>query len=184
MWVTLYAAQSLDGRITRHDEPGDGFSSDADKVWFRAAMRTHDAWIMGGESFRWMSSQRAAGEPWREGLRRVVWTRTPEVHAAEAVEGVLEFTSASPAVIVAGLAKAGRKRCALLGGGQVYGAFLAAGLVDEVVVTVEPRLFGQGLPLTGEVAQDTRLRLVECAPLGDEGAVRLRYEVIKRGSTS
>ncbi|MFH1496537.1 MAG: dihydrofolate reductase family protein [Verrucomicrobiota bacterium] len=179
MWVTLFVAQSLDGRITRHEEPGDAFSSDADKAQFRAAMRSHDAWIMGGESFRWMSSQRAPGEPWRPGLRRVVWTRTPEAHAAEAVAGVLEFTAASPAEIVARLAGAGCRRCALLGGGQVYGAFLAAGLVDEVVVTVEPRVFGRGRPLTGEVAQDTRLRLVECAPLDDGGAVRLRYEVIK-----
>lgn len=179
MWVTLYAAQSLDGRITRHDEPGDAFSSDADKVQFRAAMQSHDAWIMGGESFRWMLSQRASGEPWRPGLRRIVWTRTPEVYAPETVEGVLEFTAASPAVVLAKLAKEGCRRCALLGGGQVYGAFLEAGLVDEVVITIEPRVFGRGRPLSGEVEQDTRLRLIECAPLGDGGAVRLRYEVIK-----
>lgn len=179
MWVTLFAVQSLDGRITRHDEPGDAFSSAADKVQFRAAMQAQDAWIMGGESFRWMLGQRVSGEPWRAGLRRIVWTRTPKAYVADAVPGVLEFTEDTPAVILAKLQKEGCQRCALLGGGQVYGAFLAAKLVDEVVVTVEPRVFGAGRPLAGDVLQDTKLRLTECASLGESGTVRLRYEVIK-----
>lgn len=179
MWVTLLAAQSLDGRITRHDEPGDGFSSPADKTWFREAMAGRDAWIMGGESYRWMRSQRDAGEPWRDGLKRVVWTRSPEDYAAEAVPGRLEFSDATPADLVARLAAAGCRRCALLGGTQVYGAFLAAGLVDEVIVTVEPRIFGGGRPLADAPALDARLRLRDCTPLADGGAVRLTYTVLK-----
>ncbi len=92
---------------------------------------------------------------------------------------LLEFSDASPAEIVARLAAAGCERCALLGGGQVYGQFLAAGLVDEIILTVEPRLFGTGRPLTGEVPLDIRLRLTDCTPLADGGPVRLTYNVLK-----
>jgi dihydrofolate reductase len=37
MRLTLIAAQSLDGFITRHDTPGSDFVSDADRAFFREA---------------------------------------------------------------------------------------------------------------------------------------------------
>lgn len=179
MWVTLIAAQSLDGCITRHDVPGDTFSSPADKAQFSTEVRRQDSWIMGGESYRWMQSQRKSNQPWRQGLRRIVRTRSPEDYAADAVPGVLEFSDAAPAELVARLVAAGCQRCALLGGGQVYGQFLAAGLVDEIILTVEPQLFGQGRSLTGSLALDVNLKLRECTTLNEQGTLRLRYEVVK-----
>ncbi|WP_232767325.1 dihydrofolate reductase family protein [Geminisphaera colitermitum] len=78
----------------------------------------------------------------------------------------------------------GFRRCALLGGAQVYGAFLAAGLVDEVSVTIEPRIFGCGTPLAagleGAVLPlDVRLELVRAVPLGRGGALEIRYRVCR-----
>ena len=52
--------------------------------------------------------------------------------------------------MLAQLERRGRRRCALLGGEQVYGRFLADDLVDELVLTVEPLLFGSGRRLVAE----------------------------------
>lgn len=183
MLVVLFAAQSLDGRITRHDRPGDAFTSPADKSWFREAIRACDACVMGSATYAQSRERmRPAAFP---ALRRVVWTRRPAAYAAETVPGVLEFTAESPAETVARLRADGRRRCALLGGGRVNAAWLAAGLVDEVCVTLESRIFGYGVPLAGEPAApaspalDVRLDLLEAKPLAEDGPLLLRYAVRK-----
>lgn len=192
MHVVLFAAQSLDGRITRRAEAGDAFASAADKAHFREAIRDCDACVMGAATYAQSKERmRPAALP---GLRRVIWTRSPATpeRAAEAVPGVLEFTAESPAETVARLRADGRRRCAVLGGGQVNAAWLAAGLVDEVCVTVESWIFGYGVPLAGGESEtgtqpplaprlpDTvRLELLEARVLAPGGPVLLRYAVKK-----
>jgi len=182
MNVVLFAAQSLDGWITRHSLAGDAFASEADKIHFRAALRACDACVMGRTTYE-ISRERMRPQALPR-LRRVVWTRTPAAWEAEAVPGVLEFTNEVPAVTVARLRADGRQRCALLGGGQVNAAWLAAGLVDEVCVTIESRIFSRGKPLADGGAGtseelDVVLELLETRPLAAGGPVLLRYAVVK-----
>jgi dihydrofolate reductase len=147
MEIVLIAAQSLDGFITRHDTPGAGFTSAEDKAWFPGVLREFDASILGGVTYRAERSLFLTNR--KPGRRRVVLTRQPEAFAADAMAGILEFTAESPAALVQRLAAAGHRRCALLGGGEIHRLFLAAGLVDQLWITVEPRLFGSGTPLVG-----------------------------------
>ncbi len=183
MQVVLIAAQSLDGWITRHGTAGDAFASAADKTHFRAAIRECDACVMGRATYEFSKDRmRPQAFP---GLRRVVWTRRPDAYAAEAIPGALEFASESPAQTAVRLRADGRKRCALLGGGTVNAAWLAAGLVDEVCLTVESRLFGFGTALAGSApgsnapgpALDVALELLEARTLADGGPLLLRYAV-------
>lgn len=173
MRVVLIAVQSLDGFITRHDRPGAGFASAADQAHFRATLPEFDCAVMGRVTYETAhAGAPALAQPVR---RRVVLTRTPGRHAASAVPGALEFTAAGPAEIVAQLRSDGCRACALLGGGQVHRLFLAAGLVDEVWLTVEPRLFGGGTPLlAGPV--DVALELRSHALL-DVNTLLLKYAV-------
>lgn len=185
MQVLLIAAQSLDGWITRHASAGDAFASEADKTHFRATIRDCDACVMGRATYE-ISKDRMRPQAF-PGLRRVIWTRRPDAFAAEAISGVLEFTGESPAETVARLRTDGRKRCALLGGGSVNAAWLAAGLVDEVCVTVESRIFGFGTALAGAApgvgamapgpALDVALELIEARTLATGGPLLLRYAV-------
>ena len=183
MQVVLMAAQSLDGCITRHASAGDAFASEADKTHFRAMIRACDACVMGRATYE-VSKDRMRPQAF-PALRRVVWTRRPEAHATEAIPGVLEFSADSPADTVARLRSDGRKRCALLGGGTVNAAWLAAGLVDEVCVTVESRIFGFGTALAGVSpgaaplgpALDVTLELLEARTLAPGGPLLLRYAV-------
>ena len=72
------------------------------------------------------------------------------------------------------VASEGNRRVALLGGPTVNHQFLAAGLVDEIYLTVEPVLLGTGLSLSSD-ALDNRLRLIETIRLNQDGTLVLHY---------
>lgn len=146
MRVVLIAAQSLDGFITRHETPGTAFTSPEDRAWFPACLAGFDSVAMGGVSYR-ETREQVRAELDRVPRRRFVLTRNPAAFAAEVVPGRLEFTAEPPAELLVRLAREGVRDCALLGGSEINGLFLAAGLVDELWLTLEPRLFGTGRPL-------------------------------------
>ncbi|HUJ44440.1 MAG TPA: dihydrofolate reductase family protein [Opitutaceae bacterium] len=173
MRIVLIAAESLDGFITKHAEPGTAFTSPEDKAYFRAALADFDAGIFGGETYR---VSREFIRDRLPGLRlRLIMTRSPERYAADAISGALEFTDADPAALAAMLRTRGIRRCALLGGSHVHSLFFEAGLVDEVWLTVEPVLFGRGTPLLARRA-DVRLELEALEKLGAH-ALLLKYHV-------
>jgi len=175
MRLTLIAAQSLDGYITRHDTPGSAFASDADRAFFREALRDFDCCVMGGETYRTARDMiRALLMPER---LRIVLTRTPEQFATDTVSGKLEFASTQPAQLITGLGARGFLRCAILGGAQIHSLFLEAGLVDELWLTIEPLLFGGGTPLLAR-RTSTRLKLIARENLSAE-TLLLKYRVEK-----
>jgi len=175
MRLTLIAAQSLDGFITRHDHPGSGFASDADRAFFREALRAFDCCVMGGETYR-VSRDTIRATLMPERLR-VVLTRAPEAFANDTAPGKLEFVNTPPAQLAADLHQRGFQRCAILGGAQVHSLFIDAGLVDELWLTIEPLLFGGGTAL---LAQPTaaKLSLVSSEKLSSN-ALLLKYRVEK-----
>jgi dihydrofolate reductase len=175
MRLTLIAAQSLDGFITRHDTPGSHFTSAEDREFFRKALHAFDCCVMGGETYR------TAREAIRTALMperlRVVLTRTPTAFANDSVPEKLEFVDTPPAQLVAELGQRGLQRCAILGGAQIHSLFLEAGLVDELWLTIEPMLFGQGTPLLARRAS-TKLTLLSSENLAPS-TLLLKYRVEK-----
>lgn len=64
---------------------------------------------------------------------------------------------------------------ALVGGGpEIYSAFLAQGLIDELCLNVAPHLDGAGLTIATPSPVQVPLELTAVAELGD-GIVQLRY---------
>lgn len=175
MNVTLIAAQSLDGYITFHEKPGSEFTSDADKLYFREALRAFDCRVMGSETYRVTrdTTRRAA----QAGAEITVSTREPENFSTEIVPGKLLFTAQSPTDLVQTLAQKGHKRCALLGGARTHSRFLAEGCVDEIWLTIEPRLFGSGTRLLTE-STDEKLELNSSESLS-QNTLLLKYRVVR-----
>lgn len=172
MHVVLVAVQSIDGYITFHGGQGTAaWASPEDGEHFRATMATFDCSVFGSATFD------ADRVPITSSLApqrlRIVLTRRPEAYAGDAVPGALEFSDAPPAEVLSRLGARGFKRCALLGGGRVNALFLAEDLVDELLITLEPRLFGSGTRLV-EGPCDLAWELVSDEPLN--AATRLlRY---------
>ena len=85
------------------------------------------------------------------------------------------FTDLPPAELLEDLAQKGYQEAAICGGASIYTMFLKAGLVDTLYLTIEPKLFGQGVNLLTEKL-DLNLELREVKRL-DERVVLLKYAV-------
>jgi dihydrofolate reductase len=67
---------------------------------------------------------------------------------------------------------------ALLGGGTFLNSlFLEKNLISEIMLTVEPKIFGQGLSLFN-ISKEADLKLLECKKL-NENTVLLHYQFKK-----
>jgi dihydrofolate reductase len=168
MRVLLLAAITVDGKIAQASDELNDWSSREDKRLFVRATREAGVVVMGRRTFATLPRP-------LPGRLNVVMTRTPPEYAAESQESV-EYTSESPARILEQLAARGFSTVVVSGGAQVYRAFLTAGLVDEVWLTVEPLAFGAGVSLFGNAPLAQRFTLLEMERLG-ANAVHLRYAV-------
>jgi dihydrofolate reductase len=172
MKVILISAQSADGFITRHEEPGSGFTSAADREYFGRALAGFDSSIMGSATY--LAARDTILANLSPGRRRIVLTRNPEKYESDAAPGILEFTRDEPKALVGRLKAEGHRSCALLGGARIHSLFFAAGLVDEIWLTMEPRLFGAGTPFLRS-ATDIRLRLLSHERMGGSDTLLLKF---------
>ena len=176
MHVTLVTVQSLDGKLTRGDDPDvHSWSSDEDNRHFAALREAHDVIVLGRTTYDIIRSSLKL----RSGKLRVVLTAYPERYAEQTMPGMLEFSNERPDELVARLEHAGHRKLLLTTGGQGNAAFLQAGLVDELYVTIEPYLFGRGTELLGNVLMDRKLKLQTVKRLNDRGTLLLHYQVTR-----
>jgi len=173
MKIVLADVASADGFITKGDAPNvSHWSSKEDWEHFLALRQQYELVVMGRKTFE-------AVQPKPEvGRLRVVLTSHPDDYAVVAVTGQLEFSALTPEELVASLKARGYNSMLLVGGGAINGAFLAAGLADELYLTIEPTLFGNGTPLLGNAAVDVALRLLESRQLNDQGTLLMHYAFV------
>ncbi len=168
MKITLIAAISADGKIAQSSNHLSlDWTSKEDTRFFVEKTKEVGAVVMGRKTFE------TIGRPLKD-RRTIVMSSTggSETEKFEGRDGV-EWTRETPAELVARLSAKGLAGLAVCGGATVYSQFLAAGLVDELFLTVEPVLFGAGVPL-GDGFGRIDLKLVESRPLG--GGVLLCFE--------
>lgn len=91
------------------------------------------------------------------------------------VEGV-KWANGDPKEVLNELEKEGYKSAILGGGANLNGLFLKKGLVNEIYVTVEPKIFGEGLSLfSGDF--DVDLELTDMEKINNNSVV-LKYKVL------
>jgi dihydrofolate reductase len=147
MKVFLIAAMSTDGFIARNESELADWTSKEDKRLFVELTKRAGVMVMGGTTYR------TIGKP-LPGRRNIVYSRR-----AIDQPGV-EFTRESPQSLVARLKGEGCKELAVCGGATIYNMFLKAGVVDELYLTIEPILFGEGISLL-DSSIDMKLTLIE-----------------------
>ena len=68
---------------------------------------------------------------------------------------------------------------AIVGGGRaVAHAFMSEGLIDHIVIDLNPVAFGEGTPIFGDSIDIPQLKLLSTKPI-NENTLRLRYEVVR-----
>ena len=164
--VVLIAVISLDGKITESASSASlEWASREDREFFVSKTKEIGVVVMGRKTFDTIGKSLA-------GRRVIVMTRSPQMQTL--IDGV-EFTDESPEMLVARLASEGVRRLALAGGASLYRAFMQGGLVNELFVTVEPVLLGEGIGFLGGIDK-MRLSLLDVARLGEHG-ILAHYKV-------
>jgi dihydrofolate reductase len=80
--------------------------------------------------------------------------------------------------IVSRIAADGHEKVVLLGGPKTNSIFLKAGLVNRLLLTVEPKLFGEGKPLSIGARLDVSMKLCSMKRLNEKGTLLLEYELL------
>jgi dihydrofolate reductase len=164
MKTVIVAAITADGFIGRTSDHLADWTGKADKKLFVQVTKEAGAMVMGSRTFATIG--RAL-----PGRRTIVYTSKPEAITADGVE----TTAEAPAELIARLTREGANGLAVVGGASIYAQFMAAGVVDELYLTVAPLVFGTGIPLFGmELHQ--KLTLLETQHLDDD-TILLHYKV-------
>ncbi|HSC84862.1 MAG TPA: dihydrofolate reductase family protein [Pseudomonas sp.] len=171
--LIYYVAASLDGYIARPDGRLDwleAIQATGDDHGFNAFYEGIDAVLMGRLTFNALQS---FGYSWPlRGKPCTVLTRNP---LAQPPEGV-EMRHCTPIEALADFAEQGYQRIWLVGGGSLAGNCFAAGLLDELVVSLVPYLLGAGIPLFS-TGLERSLKLHEQRSFAS-GVVQLHYQVL------
>lgn len=163
-------AVTLDGNIAMADG-NSNWPSETDGNLFQELVKECGAVIVGRKTF-----EQYKGEVFPiEGAITYVWTHQPET--GESYSGV-EYISGKPKGVLANLEQKGHTKCVLAGGTITNNAFMGAGLVDEIIATIYPLLFGKGMGLLTLDNFEVKLELLETKPIGD-GVIRNHYKVLK-----
>lgn len=176
MKVVAIAVISINGKITRgKDSNIYSWTSKEDSDFFFSKISTSKLIVMGSSTYE---AARNRIKP-EKGRLRIVLTRTPRKYSKDKVEGSLEFLSKKPTDLVSSIQKQGYREMLLVGGSAVYSSFLKENLIDEIYLTIEPLVFGDGKPLFAKGSFAADLSLIGVKRLNHQGSLLLKYKINK-----
>jgi len=167
MNVILLMAVTADGMIARDSSQIIDWTGKKDKKYFVHVTRKSGVMIMGSKTFDMIGKA-------LPGRKNIVMTRDK---SRKSHDKNLIFTDKAPGVIIQELHAQGIETAVLVGGAIVNTLFLKKNLIDEIHVTIVPRLFGKGLPMFNK-SFDTQLELINIEKLG-QNHILLKYRVQK-----
>ncbi len=181
MTTIYYTACSLDGFLATEDHGLDWLFPLADirDTSFPAFFETVGALAMGASTYEWMLRHvvRTPDDPgttWPYAQPVWVFThrRLPVIKGAD-----VRFVQGDVLPVHAAMQDAAQGRTVwLVGGGELVGQFLDAGLVDEIRVQIGSVTLGRGQPLLPRRFTSPPLKLLSVAQVGS-GFAELTYAV-------
>jgi dihydrofolate reductase len=176
MKVILVFVSSLDGKVTRWNDPLiRNWTSQADKNHFNKIWNDSPLVVMGSSTF---DVDRFSALP---DHLFVVMTREPARYKAYEKPGKLEFSDLKPAELAKHFEKKGFDTMMLVGGAHVSTSFLKEKMLDEIWLTIEPKIFGVGTAFVTEEKFDVDLQLISVEKINEAGTLLTKYSVM-RGS--
>ncbi len=172
MKLSVFCGVSVDGFLARPNDALDFLrTGEQEPHGFTAFFNTVDVVVIGRRTFEVV---RDLGHFGLYGKKPVaVLSHSPLQFAS--LKAKIQRMSGTPAEIVEELKARGFKH-AYVDGGITIQRFLAAGLIDRLVITRVPVLIGAGIPLFGPVPRDIGLRHVATRCYRG-GLVQSEYEV-------
>ena len=156
MEISVFCGVSVDGFLARPDHSLDFLDTGGQEPHgFEEFYDSVDIIVIGRKTFEVVLTFGG----WPYGKKPAVVLSSGELNFSSVKGGVVEQMSGEPSEIVAKLKDRGFKH-AYVDGGITIQSFLAADLVDRMVITRVPLLIGAGIPLFGPVPRDISLRHV------------------------
>ena len=179
MQIFLIAAISVDGFISpaqKETDASTSWTSKEDFLWFQKKTKEAGVCIMGRKTWKTIPEKH---RPLKD-RKTVVMSNSDLGHSEldsespELTEAAY-FTKLQPKELIEKLSKLGIESIAICGGSSIYTQFVKAGLVNKLYLTVEPKLFGKGVPLFNEEI-DIKMKLEKTYQLSDQTIV-LEYNL-------
>jgi len=166
---------SVDGFLARPDHALDFLDAGGQEPHgFEEFYATVDVVVIGRRTFEVVLT---FGQ-WPYGNKQVVVLSSRPLDLSS-IQGVVEQMSGEPVEIAKQLRSRGFQH-AYIDGGVTIQRFLAAGLIDRMVITRVPVLIGAGIPLFGPFPRDINLRHIATRTYNG-GLVQSEYEIAAKG---
>ncbi len=170
--LVYYVASTLDGFIAHQDGSFDGFEWDDEVVSDFISDQSHFGTVLMGRKTYEIGLNEGKTNPYPS-MRQIVFSRSMQHSPDEAVElfkgDVIHF--------VQELKAQSNRPIWLCGGSELATLLLKAGLIDKVIVKLNPVVFGSGVPIFGETGSYFPLHL-EGTKQYKCGIVFLKYRVV------
>ncbi|NOZ80130.1 MAG: dihydrofolate reductase [DPANN group archaeon] len=161
---TAYAAMTLDGKIAREEQEFVDWTSKEDADHYQASLKKHDVIIVGNNTYQTAIENLS---------RRNCIVLTRRVTSPERENERLVWFNAEHDDLDAYVREQGYVGPAIIGGSKVYAALF--GLIDHLYLTIEPLVFGSGIPLTDGRQIGTAMKLASLKQLNEQGTLLLHY---------
>jgi len=165
--IILYIASSLDGYIARENGDVDWLPINTDSGYDNF-YKSIDTVIMGKKTYDQILT---FGDYPYKGKKSYVFTRNDSLTKDENVEFVSNVEEFSRNLV------SSKGNIWLVGGSELFSAFLEHKLVDEIILSIIPTVLGKGIPLFQNINQEANLKLIKTTEYS--GFVELTYKVLK-----
>ncbi|MDD3711547.1 MAG: dihydrofolate reductase family protein [Patescibacteria group bacterium] len=162
--VTLIMAITTDGKIAKNSDHLANWTSSEDKKVFVTTSKDFGMIMMGQKTFQTFPA------PLKNRLN-VVFSETP----GKKQENVL-WVKGEPEKVLLELEKMGYQKALLGGGASLNTLFLKKKLINEIILTVEPKIFGSGISLFNDDF-DLNLELLELKKINQNSYI-VKYKII------
>ena len=170
--IKYHVASTVDGFIAHEDHTVGGFLPEGEHVadYLESLRKDYDAVLMGRRTYEFGLRLGVTDPyPW---LKQYVLSR----RMGGSPDGNVELVSENVIDFVRGLKSEAGKDIYLCGGAELAGALFAEGLIDEIILKLNPVAFGSGIPLFSGATKQSALELAGSKVYGN-GVVLLRYLV-------
>jgi dihydrofolate reductase len=152
--LKYYVACSADGFIAHPDGSVEGLMDRETDFDFVASLQAFDVVLMGCKTYELSLRLGHSTDPDKENY---VFSRTMK----ESLDKHVEIVSEKAIELVKELKRGTGKDIWLCGGADLATTLLVENLIDEIILKVNPVLFGAGIPLFSREVQQTELELSE-----------------------
>jgi dihydrofolate reductase len=175
MKTILIFVTTLDGKVTQWGNPNvSAWSSQQDQEYFKKILDEASLVVMGSNTYKADTFHPSAQR------RFIILTSHPDQYKDLEITGQLEFTNESPMDLTARCNREGQQQMLVVGGPHVATSFLKDQLIDELWLTIEPRIFGTGGNFATGENLDISLRLLHVEQVNEQGTLISRYLVDKQ----